>query len=239
MDAYPDSLALLPPPPAENSVAQAHDKAVNELSLTLRGTPRWALATQDNELMFPAAAETFSCALGAPVTESDTPRLYRLLRRTLPDAGLSTYGAKNQYKRQRPFLVNGASTCISAEGQQQLEKDGSYPSGHSAIGWAWALILAELAPDRANEILARGRAFGQSRVICNVHWQSDVQEGQLMGAAAVAALHANETFLADLAAARTELAAIRMQLLPPSRDCAVESAALARHPDDSLWPMPR
>jgi membrane-associated phospholipid phosphatase len=27
-----------------------------------------------------------------------------------------------------------------------LRKDGSYPSGHVAIGWGWALILAKSRP---------------------------------------------------------------------------------------------
>jgi acid phosphatase (class A) len=49
-------------------------------------------------------------------------------------------------------------------------KDDSYPSGHTAIGLAWALILCELFPENANLILDRGRAFGESRVVCNVHW---------------------------------------------------------------------
>ncbi len=237
-EAYPNSLTLLPPPPTTGSVAHQHDLAVSELSLRLHNTPRWSMATQDNDLSFPAAAQTFSCALGFAVTESDTPRLYRLMRRTLPDAGLSTYGAKRKYQRQRPFMHNSKPTCLSPEGQQQLVEDGSYPSGHSAIGWAWALILAELAPDRADEILARGRAFGQSRVVCNVHWQSDVQEGQMMGAAAVAALHANPTFLADSAAARAELLAVREQLPRPTRDCAAEGLTLSAQ-IEGIWPMPR
>jgi hypothetical protein len=55
--------------------------------------------------------------------------------------------------------------------EEALRKDGSYPSGHSSIGWGWALILTELAPDRAEEILARGRAFGGSRNVCNAHYR--------------------------------------------------------------------
>jgi len=236
-DAYPDSLALLPPPPSENSIAHVHDGAVSERSLTLRGSARWILAAADNGLMFPAAAETFSCAVGVPITEVDTPSLYLLLRRTLADAGLSTYRAKNHYQRQRPFMANGQPTCVPAAEQEHLAADGSYPSGHSSIGWAWALILAELAPDRADAILARGRAFGQSRVVCNVHWQSDVQEGQFMGSAAVAKLHSDPVFLTNLAAARTELNAVRARSLPPARDCEAEAAAMAQLPDDALWPM--
>src|ERR1035437_3907945 len=97
-------------------------------------------------------------------------------------------------------------------------------------GWAWALILSEIAPEQADAILARGRAFGQSRVICNVHWQSDVMEGRIMGAATVARLHADPTFRADLEAARKELAAVRAKNRKPVRDCKAEVDALAGTP---------
>ncbi len=172
-EALPDSAALLPPPPAPLSAALAADQEANRKALALRGTPRFALATSDADLLFPHAAGTFSCALNAPVTQEDTPHLYVLLRRVLGDAAGSTGRAKNAYKRMRPFLVNKEPSCTPGE-EAELGKQGSYPSGHSAAGWAWALVLTELAPDREDAILARGRAFGESRVVCNVHWQSDV-----------------------------------------------------------------
>jgi acid phosphatase (class A) len=104
-----------------------------------------------------------------------------------------------------------------------LRKDGSYPSGHSAIGYGWGLILAELFPDRASRLVARGRAFGDSRRVCNVHWLSDVEEGRIAAAATVARLHADAYFRKDLDAARAELAGAK----PVTRDCAAEAAALA------------
>lgn len=225
-EALPDSLALLPPPPAQDSAARGHDEAVSRRALALRGSPRWTLATRDAELRFPAAADTFSCALGIPVSEKQTPHLYILLRRTLADAGLSTYAAKNNYRRIRPFMENQAPICTPDE-EKHLVKDGSYPSGHTALGWAWALILAEIAPDRANQILARGRAFGESRIICNVHWHSDVMEGRFMGAATVARLHGDPAFLAELEAAKTEFSAARAEGLEPARNCGAETEALA------------
>jgi acid phosphatase (class A) len=133
-EVLPNSLALIPPPPAEGSAALALDEEVSRKSLALRGTPRWDLAAKDAELMFPQAADTFSCALDAPITEQDTPHLYMLMRRTLADAGLSTYTAKNQYQRRRPFMANEEPTCTPEE-EEHLRKDGSYPSGHTAIGW--------------------------------------------------------------------------------------------------------
>jgi hypothetical protein len=160
--------------------------------------------------------------------EHDTPHLYMLLRRTLADAGLSTYTAKNHYQRMRPFMVNKEPTCTPEE-EGHLKKDGSYPSGHTAIGWTWALILAEIAPERADAILARGRAFGESRVVCNVHWPSDVVEGRFMGAAAVARLHADTAFRAELEAAKAEYTSARARGLKPTRNCQAEAEALVQN----------
>ncbi|MGO9792157.1 MAG: phosphatase PAP2 family protein, partial [Solirubrobacteraceae bacterium] len=94
------------------------------------------------------------------------------------------------------------------------------------IGWAWALVLTELYPDRADAILARGRAFGDSRVICNVHWHSDVSEGRVVGAAVVARLHADATFRSDLEASRIEVAHARPRAAPSPSECSTEAAAL-------------
>jgi len=228
-EELPNSMDLVPPPPAKGSAAFALDEEVSRRNLGLRGTPRWDLAIEDANLMFPKAAGTFSCALGVPITEEDTPHLYMLIRRTLADAGLSTYRAKDHYQRGRPFMVNGQPTCTPDE-EAYLKKDGSYPSGHTALGWAWALILTEIAPERADAILARGHAFGESRSICNVHWHSDVVQGRFMGAAAVARLHADPMFRADLEAAKAEVAAVRAKGLKPSRDCKAEAEALACQP---------
>jgi acid phosphatase (class A) len=192
----------------------------------LRGTPRWELAAHDADLHFPVPADVFQCALGIPVNEEDTPALYLLLWRTLTDIGLSPYAAKNAYQRERPFMVSGEPIC-TPDDEEALRKDGSYPSGHTAIGWGWALILTELAPERAEAILARGRSFGESRNVCNVHWYSDVVAGRLAGAAAVAKLHANDEFLAAMAAARADIERARQGGLSPEKDCAAEAAALS------------
>jgi acid phosphatase (class A) len=234
-DTVPNSKALIPPPPAAGSTAFALDQDISRNSLALQDSPRWALAAEDADLMFPRAAGTFSCALNAPITEHDTPHLYSLLRRILNDVNLAASKAKNKYKRTRPFVVNKERTC-SPDYEQLMMKSGSYPSGHSAVGWAWALILSEISPEHADAILARGRAFGQSRVICNVHWQSDVIEGRFIGAATVTLLHADPVFRADLESAKSEIAAVRAKGLKPVRDCQAEANALAEYPQLAPWP---
>jgi acid phosphatase (class A) len=43
--------------------------------------------------------------------------------------------------------------------------------------------LAELIPSRADAILQRGRDYGQSRLVCDAHWQSDIDAGRVISAA--------------------------------------------------------
>jgi acid phosphatase (class A) len=222
----PDSLALLPAPPAAGSPAQAADDTAFRELTKFQGTPRGTLAVQDADLSFPKAAEVFSCALGVPISERDTPNLIMLLRRTLTDAGLATYKAKDKYKRVRPFVVFKVPSCTPAE-DTFLAKDGSYPSGHTSVGWAWAMVLTEVAPDRTDAVLQRGRAFGQSRGICGVHWESDIESGQVIGAATVARLHASPVFRTQIEAARAEITSERSRGAAPSGNCAAEAAALA------------
>lgn len=221
--ALPDSLALVPPPPAANSPAFAQDEAIHATAQALRDGPRGTLATSDADLHFPHAPTAFDCALGKTITQASTPRLYLLLQRTLIDAGLATYRAKNHYKHERPFVHYKESTCTPGD-EADLRKDGSYPSGHTAIGWTWGLILVEIAPDRTDVLLSRARAFGESRLVCNAHWQSDILAGRTVAAATVARLHADATFAADVEAARAEVASA-----PPvdPTKCEAEAALVA------------
>lgn len=225
----PDSLALIPPPPVAGSAAFALDEEISHGSFRLRDTARWRLAMEDADLSFPAAADSFSCALDSRPGQQETPHLVRLMARVLSDVSRSVSRAKNEYHRPRPFMVNGKPFC-TPDHERSLRASGSYPSGHTAAGWAWALILSELVPERGDEILRRGRAFGQSRVVCNVHWLSDVNEGRTVAAAVVARLHADPAFRADLELARAELAALRARGNRPARDCKAESDALALSP---------
>ncbi len=50
-------------------------------------------------------------------------------------------------------------------------------------GWTWAMSLAQLAPDRTAPLLARGRAIGDSRVVCGVHNESAVDAARVAATA--------------------------------------------------------
>ncbi len=139
-------------------------------------------------------ATAFSGAFGYPITEKDSPELYKLLTNMIEDAGdLATRSAKEHYMRIRPFAFYGTETCNTKD-QKKLSTNGSYPSGHTSIGWATALVLAEVNPANQDAILERGYQLGQSRVICGYHWQSDVDAARIVGSAAVATLHSDPAF---------------------------------------------
>jgi acid phosphatase (class A) len=224
---YPKATVLLPPPPEKNSAVFAADEAIYKDTRKLRETPRWAMATNDADPFFPALSNTFSCAVGLPITKEATPHLFMLMRRVRMDSSRANDAPKDLYKRVRPFnFYAGDPICVPQEAPRF--KDDSYPSGHASIGWALALTLAEAAPDRSDQILVRGLEFGRSRVVCGVHWASDVEYGRLIGAATVSRLHANTVFLAQLEEAKKEIVAARAAGRKPAADCDAEARALAQ-----------
>jgi acid phosphatase (class A) len=62
-------------------------------------------------------------------------------------------------------------------------------------------------------------------VICDAHWQSDIDAGRIMGAATVSRLQTNAAFLADLKAAKVEVKAAKARRAAPA--CATETTALS------------
>ena len=222
-EQLPNSVTLLALPPAPGSASLASDEEIHKATRRFRGGPRWSLAIRDAELRFPAAAAHFSCVLDMPVSEEATPHLNMLLRRVRMDASRANDLAKAHYKRPRPFMVVSDEPCSREESSAN-----AYPSGHASIGWAWALTLAELAPDRADAILQRGLDYGMSRVVCGVHWMSDVEAGRIIGAATVSRLHADPVFTAQLAHARKEVERARAAGAKSPNDCATEAKALVK-----------
>lgn len=226
----PNSLELVPPPPAEGTPAYAEDVAAFRALTALQDGPRGTQAQRDAVLKFPAAASHFACALNVDISEDKTPHLNMLLRRTLADAGGATYKAKDKYQRTRPFVALNTGTC-TPNSEAALRKDGSYPSGHSALGWAWALVLTQIAPERADALVQRGRSYSQSRGVCGVHWKSDIEAGRLAGATAVARLQSEPLFQAQLSAARQEITqAWAGGQAPDAQRCAAEASALSLSP---------
>ena len=208
IDEVADSYKYLPPPPEMDSISFLNDKAQYDKGKLLRKTARGAQAYKDAGVTGDGLAQIFSESFGVQISREATPEIYKLLQNMSADAGdLATRSAKEAYMRTRPFAFFSEPTC-RPEDEAILSKNGSYPSGHTSIGWAEALVLAEINPARQNEILIRGYEVGESRVICGYHWQSDVDAGRLTAAAVEARLHADLKFQKQLSKAKKEFSKI-------------------------------
>lgn len=205
---------ILPGPPPAGSAYDIADRANYDATRSLEGSARWKLAQQDNDLWQGGALKRFSCAMGREVNATQTPVAWKLLHKIELDVRTLGTPAKNHFDRKRPALGNDKPICVPRE--PWLATNASYPSGHSMVAWAWALILTEAAPDKADALLKLGQESGDSRVVCGVHYPSDVEAGRVLAAGMVARLHAEPAFNADLAALKRELASA-----PPASGCGV------------------
>jgi acid phosphatase (class A) len=204
-----DGKSILGPPPAPDSPHGKADRALFEETRKLEGSARWRTAIQDNDLWNGGALKRFSCAMGVDVSARQTPVTWKILHKLELDVRTVGTPAKDFYNRSRPPIGNDLPVCVPRE--DWMKTNASYPSGHAMTAWSWALVLAELKPAKADPILALGRDSGDSRVICGVHFPSDVEAGRTLGAAMVARLHADPAFERDLKKAKKEMARAKGQ----------------------------
>jgi acid phosphatase (class A) len=221
----PDTTVILPHAPVKGTARYEADRKIFLRTRKLNGSARWQMAVNDDDYFDPAVAKDFTCALGVTINPTDEPHLTALITRMGADLGRAGRDAKNFNKRKRPFLIDKGKTCVAIT--PAFAKSFDYPSGHSTYSWGLGLVLAEIAPDRATQVLARARAYGESRVVCGVHNASAVDAGRTEASIVIAALHSSAEFRADLDAARTELAAARAKATPPA-NCDAENALVAQ-----------
>jgi acid phosphatase (class A) len=219
-----DGRKAVPPPPAAGSPVDQQDRATFLATRRLKDSPRWSLARQDAREA--KILDSYSCALGVTPSRRTTPKLAAMLQRVSHDVRPAVSGPKRLYNRKRPYQVDRGAICARSGWIVAMTSD--YPSGHTTWGWTVGLILAKAQPDRADALLARARAYGESRVICGVHNASSVDAGRVNATALVQTLEASPGFQADLAAVRAELDAARaVGPAPDKAQCDAQAVLLA------------
>ncbi|MGU3492667.1 acid phosphatase [Xanthobacteraceae bacterium A53D] len=199
-----DLIRLIPPAPTPNSPTTAEDFRVL-LEVQAKRTPaEVAAANVDLE----RTLSRFSAVTGADLSPAKAPIANAVFDRAWKQAYVLTIAAKQHWHRKRPYLANPAiQLAVPAE------NTASYPSGHSTWGMLTAILLADILPEKAGVIFARGQQYGFERVIGGVHYPSDVAAGRIAGSVLAAALLRNPQMQDDLKRAAEE---IRPQLgLPP------------------------
>jgi acid phosphatase (class A) len=172
-----DVVRIIPAAPAMGDPRFGADMAIFHATRSLEGSARWALAQSDDNLTVGGLLHAFSCTMGLTLTPEIVPKLVAFLNRANADASAASNVAKFRYQHKRPFQIAEGNVCVSPQSKAALEHNPDYPSGHTTLSWETGLILAELSPDNAIEVLVRARAFGQSRAVCSVHNLSAVEAG--------------------------------------------------------------
>lgn len=199
----PNALHYLPRPAAQDEPRFLYDSVQYEWGKSLRTTPRGEKARLDADYGVARMAAIFSPILGVEISPKRTPQLWRLLTDATKTTDYACDSAKITYMRARPYMVYGEPTLMPRD-EEELRKNGSYPSGHTTLGWATALILCEICPAEQDALLHEGFEYGQSRVIAGFHWQSDVDAARVVASAAFARLHTSPAYLRQLRRAQRE-----------------------------------
>ena len=225
----PDLRAFLPAPPDSIINKFTYDVSQYMWGKSMRKDPvRAEIARRDAEYGLRYIIQEFSEPFGLEISREGTPEIYRLLREGTATCDSICTLPKNYYKRRRPFMVFNEHT-LTPDSEASLSRNGSYPSGHTILGWSAALLLMEINPAKADTLLARGYMYGESRVIVGAHWQSDVDAGYLAASVAYAKLHTSERFLEQMAKAKAEFKRLTEPTVPePQRRSARSVRRAAR-----------
>ncbi|MFN3932208.1 MAG: Ca2+-dependent phosphoinositide-specific phospholipase C [Brevundimonas sp.] len=204
----PDLTTVLAAPPEPGSPRHRADADLFRETRALEGSPRWALAAHD---VTGSMYDHFAEALGLRLSEDEAPVLTALLHRSGNDRSV-VGDAKTHWATRRPWVGTDLPICEAKS--DHLASNPDYPSGHAAHGMHVAMVLAELAPWRADALYARGREFAESRYICGSHSYTAAEAGILSGAVIYGAEQASEIFRRDMEMARAEVEAARVRRSP-------------------------
>ncbi len=207
VDQLPDLIKCLPAPPDTVSMTFSHDVMRYFWGKTQRlDQERAAMARRDAVWGYEPLLEIFSEPFGIHISKTETPEIWDLMVTSLTTTDQMRVAPKKFFMRKRPFVrfKEHILTYGAEEDEEELGREGSYPSGHTARSWAAAMLLAEINPANANDIFARAWAYGESRVIVGAHWQSDVDASRVAASIGFSQLHNSAAFCEQMARAKAE-----------------------------------
>lgn len=204
LSQLPNLLQIMPAPPSFESAEFANDVVRYGWGKQQRLDPeRLDMAVADAEWFDHTKVYLrWKDAFGLEITPTETPEIWKLLEASLATTDPMNHETKDFYLRQRPFERFGDD--MPTDEEEKVRGRGSYLSGHCMCGWVISLVLAQVAPERANQLFIRGLEYGDSRVIVGAHWQSDIDASFTAGSIGFCALQGCEEFVAQMKKAQQE-----------------------------------
>ncbi|HJW41892.1 MAG TPA: phosphatase PAP2 family protein [Rhizomicrobium sp.] len=201
-----DASVLLPPPPANDSAREAAEIAELKAIAAHRTPDEWAQAAHDAK---DETGDWFASAIGPGFDFAKLPATAQLLTDLYATEEVATKTPKALFHRDRPYVViPGLETCTPIKPGPAAT---SYPSGHATVAFLMAGVLASLMPDKAQAILARARDYAEERLVCGMHFRSDIAAGQTLGTVVAVELMQNPAFRKEYDAAAAELSAAHLR----------------------------
>jgi acid phosphatase (class A) len=191
-----DLSTVLPLPPAQDSETTKHELAYVHTIEQTRTPEQVAQAQQDDkeEDLF-----IFSNVIGPRFTKADLPLTVALSAHVHNDEAVLSEPLKDIYKRPRPYQYDSTLHPVC-----KTDHEPSYPSGHSMSGYLLAFTMAQIVPEKRQEILVRADEYAHDRVVCGVHYPSDTEASRRLAYTIFGYMMGNPRFQRDLAAAREE-----------------------------------
>jgi acid phosphatase (class A) len=195
-----DARLLLPAPPSVGS-----DEYKAEIAEILAYQ---ASRTNDQVKQFELQANLGPAAFRDILPELNSvdnmPKTQALFTTLIKAAKVPLDDGKSYYKRRRPFQEDSR---IHPLGKPDTEF--AYPSGHATRGILLAIVMAEIAPEKTDALLERGREIGWNRVIAGLHHPSDIAAGRVLGQAIARSLLRDADFKTQLEEIKVEYEAAK------------------------------
>lgn len=191
-----DLAAILPPPPANDSAVTKAEIAEIHVSQTKATPAEQAQAKADTE----EDVYIYANVLGPNLAADKLPVAAIFFDEVRKSEGEFVDPAKKVFGRPRPPLID--PTIVPC---QKLSASGAYPSGHATTGYLFAAVLAQMVPEKRTEIFNRAQEYAHNRVLCGVHYPSDLEAGKLSGTAIAALLQGSPAYKAEFGSAKAEL----------------------------------
>ena len=211
-EQLPNLIKSLPAPPAFDSPEFAYDIIRYQWGKQQRKDLERAAIAKGDAIWdsIDSLFHQFAVPFGLEVTPKGTPEIYKLLTTAIYTIDQMRVAPKAYYKRQRPFERYDEPMLTGEE--DALRGEGSYPSGHALRGQACALVMAQIAPERADTIFYRAYIYAQSRVIAGAHWQSDVDASRNGASIGFCALQGCPAFIEQMKKAKEEYRRVRCEM---------------------------
>lgn len=110
-------------------------------------------------------------------------QIYALALVAQHDATIACWDTKYTYLELRPIQADAAVQTLFP-----TPAHPSYPSGHACASAAAAGALAAVFPNAADALSARAKEAGLSTFYAGIHYQSDVEQGLMLGQAVAQAV---------------------------------------------------